>query len=40
MCSYASFSGCEYRIRLTRRRSRIVAAPPDMLIEIVTALEY
>ena len=29
-----------YRICSIRRHSRIVAAPPDMLNEIVTALEY
>ena len=29
-----------YRICSMRRRSRIVAAPPDVLSEIITALEY
>ena len=29
-----------YRIRSIRRRSWIEAAPPDMLKEIVAALEY
>ena len=29
-----------YRICSIRRRSRIVAAPPDVLNEIVSALEY
>ena len=29
-----------YRIRSIRRRSRLVAAPPDVLSEIVAALEY